>query len=516
MAIIDVFAWELQADTKKLSAGIDKAKTSVESLDKNFAKLDKTGSAAATNLTAIFSRLAVVAAGIFSVGSIVGKTREYAAHAEALNDLSQSTGVAVEKLDAFEKAAESSGSSASTATDLIQATARAMGNEAEVLEKQGIAVRDAAGNMRPTLDVMLDMSEKMKDMDPQAASAFMRNFRIIDPAMINMMRKGREGLDALIRSKEREGVMTKESTESALAYNDAQRALSETIQSAWDDIGAMIIPILTKITKAFDDAIKFGKNHIDFFKVLAGVVGVVLIPTIYRMTTAWGAAAIAQTAALAPFLLLAAAVAGIALVIDDVNNYLDGNQSIIGDLAKEYPELGAAVKSFVKWVQESWDAFIVFIDTMPGRFNKSLSEIADFFSVWRDNVVGVVKALANDISVPINWVIGKLKGLWDLIANFGNWAGSGIVGLLDKVTGKSDMQLSVAKSNLAEAGSAPTNSMTSNSITNSPRTSTVNMTNNTTINAQGGDARKIGEAVSDSNESTLRELRDQSRGGAAR
>lgn len=516
MAIIDVFAWELQADTKKLSAGIDKAKASVESLDKNFAHVDKTGSVAAANLTALFSRLAVVTAGIFSFGSIVGKTREYAAHAEALSDLSGTTGVAIEKLDAFEKAAESSGSSASTATDLIQATARAMGNEADVLEKAGVSVRDAAGNMRPTLDVMMDMSEAMKDMDPQQASAFMRNFRIMDPAMINMMRKGREGLDALIRSKERDGVLTKADAEAAIAYNDAQRALSETIRSAWDDVAAAVVPTLAKLTTALNEAFVFGKQHLDFFKILAGLIGITLLPAIYRMATAWTTAAVAQAAALAPALLLAAAIAGIALVIDDANNYLEGNASIIGDLAKEYPELGAAVKSFVKWVQESWDAFIVFIDTMPGRFNKSLSEIADFFSVWRDNVVGVVKALANDISVPINWVIGKLKELWDLIANFGSWAGSGIIGLLDKVTGKSDMQLSVAKSKLADAGSAPTNSMTSNSITNSPRTSTVTMTNNTTINANGGDARKIAEAVSDSNENTMRELREQSKGGAAR
>jgi hypothetical protein len=88
--------------------------------------------------------------------------------ADNMNDLRQKTGVSVEALSQFGRAAEMSGTTIDGVAGAMAKLARGMtatkGPAVDAMHSMGIASRDASGNLRSVDDVMLEVADKFKTM----------------------------------------------------------------------------------------------------------------------------------------------------------------------------------------------------------------------------------------------------------------------------------------------------------------------------------------------------------------
>ena len=124
------------------------------------------------------------------------------------------------------------------------------------LEKLGIEARDAAGNLRPTVDILGDISETFLDMEdgPEKTALAMEIFGKSGAAMIPMLNGGREAIASYAEEAEKFGlVMGDEQVAAAKKSKGAQRDL----QAAWTglqvQLGNHLMPVLTSVTQWLAD-----------------------------------------------------------------------------------------------------------------------------------------------------------------------------------------------------------------------------------------------------------------------
>lgn len=104
-------------------------------------------------------------AAAFSVAAIGAFTKSLVDAANELQDVADRTGVAAEKLSALGNAATLNGSSQEELNDAIAKLSKSIaeastgaGAQADAFKALGVSVKDANGNIRPTTDILNDVS----------------------------------------------------------------------------------------------------------------------------------------------------------------------------------------------------------------------------------------------------------------------------------------------------------------------------------------------------------------------
>ena len=97
-----------------------------------------------------------------------------------------------------------------------------------------------------------------------------------------------------------------------------------------------------------------------FFIGIGSAISIYLLPALASLATTVVIAA-------APFLLIAAAVTAfgviVALVTNDIHNFLEGNKSVIGLFFDKYPKALIAAKEFIKGFKEGLNELIHLLET---------------------------------------------------------------------------------------------------------------------------------------------------------
>jgi hypothetical protein len=155
----------------------------------------------------------------------------------------------VEQMSALRGAAKMTGVSADTlATSMRSFSADIEGNSKH-LQAMGVATRDAAGNIRPTGDVLKDVAAVFKDMpngaekSALAVQLFGRNG--LD--MIPMLNKGADGIAALEAKTAQYGLtLTQVDQDNLAKFRASQRDLSLVSEGVRTSFGKSLFPVLTE------------------------------------------------------------------------------------------------------------------------------------------------------------------------------------------------------------------------------------------------------------------------------
>lgn len=282
--------------------------------------------------------LGSLTAATVAAAGLVASTHAFADHAEALRDTAREARTTSQALQSFQFAGAASGVGADRMTQGLTHLAQSM-RAAEMhlggngigwqLRRLGVDMRDSARLMRDPVDVSLDVAVALDRVQSPARRAreALRVYGDAGRRMLDIMHPGPGGLAALIRRfRELGGGVTAEATAAARDYARSQAELGVATDSLRSVLAVGLLPAMTWfVTKAADIAAYLSKITKNSRIVQASFVALGVTAAAVALATigVWGPV-------VAPILAVAAAVAGLALVFDDLWVFIQGGDSALG------------------------------------------------------------------------------------------------------------------------------------------------------------------------------------------
>lgn len=349
---------------------------------------------------------AFIAAGV-GVVAILGQIRESFTEINHLSEEADRLGFGenVEGLNAANQVLEDYGGNAEKAQrnlrrfadSIAEAFGDAKSQAGKALAGIGVSAADANGDLRDTEQVMLEIAGALEKVSGAKKAATLTDLGLRDPSLRKLLMSGRENVATRFADERSKGLITNEQAkqvrEFKLAWDDAKDAVAgffNTLAGNW-------APALTRFAQRMESFVHWLREHKTFVQGLALGVTIALGAAVAFLwgayIPAWIAAAAAVLAATWPFVLFAAAITGLitlfALLWEDVQAFLHGQPSLLGELVKKYEWVRKTVEfigAAFKWLKE--------VSGETWRAIQSVA-VAVFQQVWR--IAGPVLGLIIDL-----------------------------------------------------------------------------------------------------------------------
>ena len=173
-------------------------------------------------------------------------------NAAKMFDLSQKTGVSVEALSRFSKAAKVSGTDVEGVTKALVKLSKGLieakngqGQAGEALKSMGISATDASGKLKGTDQIMLEIANKFKAMPNGAekTALALQLFGRSGADLIPMLNMGGEAIGKF-------GAMTAKYAEDANKGSDAMVTLQGKVGMLGGKLAVVLLPSITAITES--------------------------------------------------------------------------------------------------------------------------------------------------------------------------------------------------------------------------------------------------------------------------
>jgi hypothetical protein len=274
--------------------------------------------------------------------------------------------------------AEATGTGIDTVNHTLGKLSRTMfeageGNKqaADSFKKLGINTKDASGKLRPTQDVLYEISDKFKDMPDGAerAALAMRLFSRGGIEAVPWLSRGSEKLKEFSAGATRAGVIIdKETIKIAKEFKLAKHEFKETFEGLATRIGSRMLPSLTSMAKGIANVAEkmqpfmqmMAGHYIDEWMNSLRMVAMVLSPitnavegvvnAISKMNTTMGASSPVMTGILNGFKMLLSPITTAYTALEDLFRFATGKSSALGlSMAKDplaYAKASRAGKTF--------------------------------------------------------------------------------------------------------------------------------------------------------------------------
>jgi hypothetical protein len=365
------------------------------------------------------------------LAALVGKTIEAG---DALNDMSQRTGVSVEALAKFKKAAATSGTDIDAVANSLVKLDKGLFNiggkgdkVGPALERLGISAKDASGNLKSADQVTLEIANKFKAMPDgvEKTATALDLFGKAGANMIPMLNEGGTAIEAL--SVKMTGAFAKKADE----YNDKLATLGAKVGALAAGITVALLPALDAVTTVLTLVVDgFSKLPGPIQAIVGGlallaVSFTVLAPIVASVITVLGAfqgLAIGATiagwlGALGPLMAglsaFTAAIVGWPLLIGAalvavgvlIYAFRDDIGKVIGAIGKA---IGGAVDAVGKTIRDGIGA------------------------VW-DWVSKSISSVAGALVTPFEAAAGAIKGVLRSVLQFGAQVINGFLGAINQM-----------------------------------------------------------------------------------
>ena len=303
-----------------LISAVDQTKTAFDSIKRGLGGLTDT----AKSVNGVLANLGV-GVSLAGIGAMIKSSID---SADALDEMAQRTGIAVESLSLLVPAAELSAVSTEKFEAGLKKLAAGMleaatGSEASAqnFDALGVAVQNQDGTLRDSEQVLLDLADRFQAMPDGAEKAALAVdiFGKAGAEMIPFLNQGREGIGALKQEAAELGLqLSADTAAQAGNFNDALDKLKLATQSIGNQIIASLLPALNDTAAGMVESAKQGGT------LRAILDGVVLV----LKTLALGAATVGKA-----FVALGEAIgAGVAAAVEALKGNTDGAKAIIADL----------------------------------------------------------------------------------------------------------------------------------------------------------------------------------------
>lgn len=422
--VIDAIVTALNADytqfietmrTKGIKTAIDEAKAQ-EHLQK---ELSETGSKyqEAGSSVAGFATKALGAVGIvMSIGTIFAESVSRSQEIETLDKLGKQIGVATADVDAFSGAIAELGGSRESAQADLSAMAKSFGNTKESMEK------------------VLQTADKVQGMSFDKAKKTLEGMGVSDEKTIELMMKGRKELERTMGIQKEYSGISKESIESSIKFNSAMAKFQQSSGLLKNSFLEMVIPALSKGLEWLTKLVTFCKENkhlvVGFFTAVATIL---LGKYIYAMKLA----SISTWTTLFPIIAIIAVIAllaaAFAIVYDDIMNFIDGNDSMIGRILEKYPRLKVVILAL-------WETFKKLFEYLKAIVGVVADIVVAGWDLMASGLKAYVKYLLSCISVIAGWgksfagvfntvsdaVVSAFEWMWEQVEKIIGWVNTGL------------------------------------------------------------------------------------------
>ena len=516
---------------EEFASQMKKAVSSVDNMEKKLDKAEKSSDKFNRSLLGGFTTLTAGIASIFTVNAALNGFMSSIEYADQIGETAEAIGVSTENLSAWSDAAQISGGSAeglqqsvrTLSKDLYQFAETGNSRAAPFLKSFGISMKDASGKARDVFEVLPDIAHAMERMSKQEAIGFGQKLGL-DNGTIMLLQQGKEGLEEVIKQQKAYGVVTKEDAEIAGKFKDALENMGKTMRPIFANIASFVLPVFTWLTEKIQKATTSIKEHGVFAKValmgIATALTMFLLPAIIKTTAALWANPLVWIIA-----GIMAVIAVVALLAEDIDNFVNGNDSLIGRLAKRWEWFGniigflgeqfkaakkdvekviaffvsmwndpyQALEDFKLFLKTIWNDFI---DSVPG-LRKTIDTIKAIFDTAMAAIRASIEAVTDSITTASDLLTGRNTPVERAEAKGANWATPE-----QQAAWKREILAREAQQKLqqAQAQTATITTMTSDSITNSTsnKSSNTSVVSNNNINiTTGADAKEVAKTVDD-------------------
>lgn len=529
MGILDTFFLLFEADASNLDKGLEDTRKKGKQTAEEMKTVDKAAEKMGESFRESIKELLGAAAAALALHSMTEAMLEAVHAADELNDASIRLGESIEMLGVWGDLTKKNGGSTQGFVASLEALNRNLATievtgksrAAPFLKELGIDLDNAAYKGKSAAELLLPLADAFKGLDRQKSLAMGQRLGF-DQATIMTLQAGRREVEELIEKEKELGVITKQQGEIADAYGDQMDDTKHAFRSLWLSVAEVVLPIFTKVMKGFEQVAVFARKHSDFvvgFMIALGVaIATYVLPPLASM-------AVSAAIAFAPFFLVGAAIAALAttfaLLYDDIVNFMEGNDSLIGQLLEKWPVLGTIIEGITDFVKGLGDAFVWTFNTVTDVVNIAI-ELFKRFVGWIVETVNnskfltaIVRGLGsafqffgdiagmiwNGIVADVETFIALIKGAYNIIKAVAGAITSGL-GMAKEalgIGGATKSGIAAGQDALGTASRTPLAAQTSNSLNTRNSNRTVNVgqiTVQTQATDAAGTARAIGGAMS--------------------
>lgn len=564
--LLDALTYIINADNKKLNDEVAKSEKRVDEFTDSMTEAEKQADELEKKIRMGFKTIGVAILATVSVSKLLSSALDYAEEASNLQTVADNLGVAIEDVDALGRSVERLGGTSQGAQDALRGLGQYVGQAlrdgasgaAKSFSEMGIRLRDAQGQARSTIDVMGDLAEAISGMERPQAIAVLQQAGISDQKTIELMLRGRQEMENLLRVQKESGVITKEQAEQARAFTESMARYRQATRNSADSISRMFLPALTSLLTRFTSIVEWMNEHKTFVQGFFIAIGTVLtamyLPAVVK-------AALATWALIAPYVAVGAVIAGVAagfaLLYDDIMHFLEGHDSLIGRISEDYPAVGEIVKYFANNVRAIFKLLTGDFEGAKEAFSESAQAISNVFGIVKDSVVesfnqllstllggpeaaervkdgmvsafnvldSVVRGIFNGLKAFIDGIWKWISGIYDksvgMVGKVSSWLGFGD-DTPDAPYGSAvpsvPPSLMEANRQLGQVDGNPLNPLTSQSITNSSnaRSETNVQVGEVNIQTQATDASGIAGDIRNELRNQLADTQNEAASGADR
>ena len=213
---------------------------------------------------------------VATVGGLAALVSKTIDAGDKMNDLSQRTGVSVESLARFSKAAATSGTDIDSvgkalgklSKGMYEAAEAGKGPTADAFRTLGISAKDAAGNLKTADQVTLEIADKFKTMPDgvEKTALAMQLFGKSGAEMIPMLNEGGAAIESL--SVKMTGAFAKKADE----YNDKLAMLGGKVGGLAAELTVALLPALELLVDVITGLVDLIGKLPEPFRVVIGLV----------------------------------------------------------------------------------------------------------------------------------------------------------------------------------------------------------------------------------------------------
>lgn len=311
-----------------------------------------------------------------TITGLISDATARAAEIESIDKLGREINITTQDVDAFSGSVAALGGTRSAAQADLSAMAKAFGFAGDSMEK------------------VLQTADKVQGMSFSEAKKTLGGLGVEDNGTIELLMKGREELSRMMETQKDYGGITRESIEQSISFNNAMLSLEQSAGLLKNSLMGMLIPALAQGLDWLEKIVVFAKENKNFvtgfFIAVASVVTGKYVHAMKLAQISTWTAILPVMAVVAGILLLAAVFA---LVYDDIMNFIDGNDSMIGRILDSYPGLKAVILTV-------WEAFVVLFDF-----------IMSVIGVVADIVVAAYNTMNTALNEFIDWLTASIQGV---------------------------------------------------------------------------------------------------------
>lgn len=495
MSVLDSFYFLFDSDSSKLDKGLAESEKKTGSLIDKLKGVDDAGGKAGSALLDLVGKTAGVLGVGAAIGALIAGVKESVAAYEALSKLADEFRSTASAMQEFSDVAKVLGLSQDEAKeslkafdDVMQNAIKGTGGAKQTFKDLGISLTDASGKARSTTDVMSELSTAMQGMDEQKRLDITEKLGLDGPALKMFTAEAGDLQKRISEIGRVSGLNLEEATKRSKEFVKASKGMGtefDLLKMYLDKVTEKFkIATIPWFTTAMETATKYVRmfteylmKHSHFVEGAFIAIGAAIA---YFMLPAAISGAVAMWAMIAPFIGIAAAALALgaifALIYDDVMNFIDGNESMIGSLLDSINSLLDSFPSLKDMIESIEGAFVSAGETIMG--------------VW-DAIVAAVKAAIDAV----------MSGIDAAVSAFGK--AKSFLGFGDSDTAGAAAS---GQKQLAAAGASPLASSSSSSISNSKSSNSTSVNvGKVEVKTQATDAAGISKAIGGSMETQMRQ-----------